>query len=167
MELFLLRHAQAETQGDAWKGADKNRPLSKKGERKMRRVAVAYRHLGLTFDLILSSPYVRARRTAEIVAAKTRHAGKIRFSQHLTVGGNARALVNEIAGEHRDCAKVLLVGHEPALGRLISVLLSGKQSLVVTMKKGAICALSIRTLRYGHCATLEWLMSPAEVLNSK
>ncbi len=49
-------------------GSDSERPLTDKGRKKMRQIAKALRHLGVEFDLILSSPYVRACETAEILA---------------------------------------------------------------------------------------------------
>jgi phosphohistidine phosphatase len=166
MELYLLRHAPAEIQGDTWKGTDKNRPLSRKGVKKMRKMVAAMKHLHLTFDLILTSPYRRARETAELAAKKIRHPHAVRVSKHLKVGGNSRMLIREIVTGYGHCERVLLVGHEPGLSRLISVLLSGKQSLVITMKKGGICKLTTPGLRYGRCASLEWLIGPAELLDA-
>ena len=55
---------------------------------------------------------------------------------------------------------MLLVGHEPDLGRLISVLVTGKRGLAVAVKKGGLCKLEIGTLQYGRCATLQWLVPP-------
>jgi phosphohistidine phosphatase len=164
MELYLLRHAPAEIQDETWKGPDRKRPLSRKGTKKMRKIAGAMKRLQLTFDLILTSPYVRARETAELAARKIRHSGKVKTSQHLRVGGNSQLLIKEIVTRYAHCERVLVVGHEPGLSRLISLLLSGKQSLVIAMKKGSMCKLSAAKLRYGRCANLEWLISPAEIL---
>ena len=74
-------------------------------------------------------------------------------------------LIREIVTGYGRCDRVLLVGHEPGLSRLISVLLSGKQSLAITMKKGGICKLVMPGLRYGRCASLEWLVNPAGLLD--
>jgi phosphohistidine phosphatase len=59
---------------------------------------------------------------------------------------------------------LLLVGHEPDLSNLISWLLSGDISLSIIMKKGGLCCLSVDELVAGKCATLEWLMSPAQMV---
>ena len=164
MELYFLRHAPAEIQGETWTGSDADRPLSQKGVRKMKKIALAMKRMDLSFDLILSSPFVRARDTAAIAAKRLRHKDGITISRHLKVAGNARALIREIATEHASCRSVLLVGHEPALSRLISVLLTGRAVPVVTMKKGALCKLSAPRIQYGRCATLDWLIGPAEIL---
>jgi phosphohistidine phosphatase SixA len=55
---------------------------------------------------------------------------------------------------------VLLVGHEPYLSGLISLLCTGGPDLALTMKKGGLCRLGVEVLSCGQCATLEWLLSP-------
>jgi phosphohistidine phosphatase SixA len=71
MNLFLLRHAIAVEPGALSGASDAARPLSPEGKEKMRKIARGMKALDLSFDLILSSPYVRARETAEIVAASS------------------------------------------------------------------------------------------------
>ena len=58
---------------------------------------------------------------------------------------------------------VLLVGHEPYLSGLISLLVSGNASFAVVMKKGGLCKLSTESLQPGRCATLEWLLTPKQM----
>ncbi|MCL5021093.1 MAG: hypothetical protein M1339_05410, partial [Bacteroidetes bacterium] len=60
--------------------------------------------------------------------------------------------------------EILLVGHEPLLAGLISVLISGRHDVSVRLKKGALCKLSADRLHFGKCATLEWLMGPSEFI---
>ena len=69
MDLYLLRHGIAVEPGSPGYAKDADRPLTPEGERKLGQIAEAMEALELSFDLILSSPYVRARQTAEIVAA--------------------------------------------------------------------------------------------------
>jgi phosphohistidine phosphatase SixA len=57
-----------------------------------------------------------------------------------------------------------LVGHEPSLSSLVSLLVSGDPGLGVSLKKGGVCKLSVEQLRNGRCATLEWLLSPAQLV---
>ena len=68
MKLYILRHGIAVEPGTPGYETDADRPLTSEGERKMRQIAGAMEALELSFDLILSSPYLRARQTAEIVA---------------------------------------------------------------------------------------------------
>ena len=68
MKLSLLRHGIAVEPGTPGYEDDSARPLTAKGERRMRRIAEGMATLGLSYDLLLSSPYLRARQTAEFVA---------------------------------------------------------------------------------------------------
>ena len=67
MNIFVLRHAIA-VEREEWNGDDAERPLTPEGEAQQRQVCIAMKRLALKFDLVLSSPYERAKRTAEIVA---------------------------------------------------------------------------------------------------
>jgi len=160
MELFILRHAIAVPHGTKGYEHDGERPLTPEGERKMKQIAEALRALDLSFDLILSSPLTRARQTAEIVAGVFDAKSKLKFSGHLAVGGDPRALVAEVTQNYDSFERVMLVGHEPYLSELIAVLLSGDSTLSITMKKGGLCKLAVDALHYGRCATLEWLLTP-------
>ena len=68
MNLYIIRHAIAVDEGTPEYEDDSQRPLTDKGKKKMRQIAKGLRALGVEFDLILSSPYVRAKETAEILA---------------------------------------------------------------------------------------------------
>ena len=161
MNLFLLRHAIAVEPGSLAGDSDAERPLSPEGKKKMRKIALGMKSLDLSFDLILSSPYLRARETAEIVAHEF---GSVpEFTPRLAVGGDPASLVAEVAARTKDMADVLLVGHEPQLSKLISYLLAGNSGLSVTMKKGGLCKLDVPRLRYARSATLEWLLTPSQL----
>lgn len=162
MELYILRHAIAEERSPSLPGGDSQRRLSREGIRKMRREARGMKALKLKFDLILSSPYLRAKQTAEIVT-KTFHNDKIlKLTPLLAPDGNPRDLIEELKRSHPGCKYVLIVGHEPYLSSLISLLLSGQTDLSITLKKGGLCALTVGKLHYGRCATLEWLLTPGQ-----
>jgi phosphohistidine phosphatase len=57
----------------------------------------------------------------------------------------------------------MLVGHEPYLSGLISLLVSGDSDCRIVMKKGGLCKLSVGTLKHGRCAALEWLLTPKQL----
>jgi phosphohistidine phosphatase len=163
MELYILRHAIAGVRSGAFPGGDSQRPLTVDGIEKMRRGARGMRAMELSFDVILSSPYVRAKQTAEIVAAIFELTSKLEFLSALAADGNPKSLVDELKRKYGKRKSILLVGHEPYLSRLISLLISGSTSLPITLKKGGLCKLSIDTLRYGRCASLEWLLTPRQM----
>src|SRR5258706_11485751 len=92
MDLYILRHGLAvEPRTPGYE--DAARPLTPKGERKLQTIAEAMRALDLCFDLILSSPYARARETAEIVAKTFNVLKKLEFTDSLTPNGSAKKLI--------------------------------------------------------------------------
>src|SRR5689334_4921844 len=119
MNLYLLRHglaADLDTQGLT---KDADRPLTSKGERKLWKIAEGMKALELRFDVILSSPYLRARQTAEIIAETLHESRRVEFSETLTPSGNAKKLVELLKELARAQEDVLLVGHEPHLSEFI------------------------------------------------
>jgi len=159
MKIFFLRHAIA-LDRTRWKGADAQRPLTKNGIRKMKKIARGMRRLGITFDWILTSPYRRAYDTAEIVVKEYKAAGQRRVRKALASDGDPKLLVRHLARDFRTRDSVLLVGHEPYLSRLIGILVAGSPEISLELKKGGLCLLTADSLTFGKCAKLEWLLSP-------
>ncbi len=163
MRIYILRHGLAgEADDPAWAGRDNERPLTEKGERKIRKLAKALRRRELIFEQILSSPYVRARQTAEIVAETLGLAEALGVSEHLQPGADHGKLIDELA-ESSQLQNVLLVGHEPHLSQLMSLLISGDlQGVALTLKKGGLGKLRVEgEIQAGRCASLEWLLPPS------
>jgi phosphohistidine phosphatase len=163
MELYLLRHAIAVLRGAPGYDDDSKRPLTPEGERKMRRIARAMQALDVEFDLILSSPFTRARQTAEIVAGVFRAEKKLVLEDSLTVGGDLRELIHRINTAYGTLERILLIGHEPSMSELISVLIAGDTRVSIALRKGGLCKLTTDALRYGQCATLECLLTPKQL----
>ncbi len=156
MEIYILRHGIAVDRGTPGYKKDSDRPLTKEGEEKMHQIADTVLAMGLKFDLILSSPYTRAEQTAQIVADTLDH--EVTFTKSLAPDANALELIAEINDEKPH--SVLLVGHEPDLSRLISVLVCGTSDSSFELKKGGLCKLTAETITFGRCATLNWLITP-------
>jgi phosphohistidine phosphatase len=163
MNLYILRHGIAVDPGSPDYPHDADRPLTPKGERKLQQIAEAMQALELSFDLILSSPYVRARQTAEIIAEDLHDRKKLEFTDCLVPGGNHKNLIDLINGLKPQPENVLLSGHEPLLSSLISLLISGTTRIPIEMKKGGLCKLSVESLRPDACARLEWLLTPKQM----
>jgi phosphohistidine phosphatase len=103
---------------------------------------------------------VRAAQTAEIVAKSLKRRKQMKFTDDLTPGGNPKLLI-QLVNELRPRPKnILLVGHEPYLGKLIALLTAGNTSMEIDLKKGSLCKLETDSLRYGRCATLVSLLAP-------
>jgi phosphohistidine phosphatase len=160
MDLYIVRHAIAVPRGTPGYEDDSQRPLTDKGRRKMEKIVKGLRQFGIELDIILSSPYVRARDTAKILADEFNSKDQIRFTDTLIPPGDFQGLIDEIQ-EKYDVESLALVGHEPMLGHLISWLTSGNQDLQINFKKGGVCYLSADNLYQDHRATLEWLLTPA------
>lgn len=151
---------------ETYSGPDSERPLTEKGTKKMRQIAKKLKKIGISFDVVLSSPFRRAKETAEIVAKEFHCEGALKFSRHMKVGGDPVALIDELKKDYGKSESILLVGHEPYLSGLISTLISGEDNIPIALRKGGICKLSVGSLRYGRCATLEWLMAPSQIISN-
>ncbi len=159
MEIYILRHGIAVDRGTPGYKKDSDRPLTKEGEQKMHQIAEAMLGMGLKFDVILSSPYARAAQTAQIVAKELDE--EVTFTEGMIPEGNALELIAEINDEKPQ--RLLLVGHEPHLSRLISVLVNGNSDAAIELKKGGLCKLTSDKLTFGQCATLNWLLTPKQL----
>jgi phosphohistidine phosphatase len=156
MEIYVLRHGIAVERGTPGYKKDSDRPLTKQGEEKVHQIAQAMLAMELKFDLILSSPFVRAAKTAQIVGLQLDE--EVTYTEFLESDGNVLALISQINDEKPQ--RVLLVGHEPDLSRLISLLTTGATTAAIELKKGGLCKMSTDKLTFGQCATLNWLLTP-------
>ncbi len=165
MILYVVRHAIAELRSPTnTEEQDSQRPLTKQGRKKMRRIARGLADMGVQIDLLFTSPYVRAADTAAILV-KQMDLGKktLVTTENLTPGADPNDLVKEINDRRGAAENVAIVGHEPGLSQFISVLVSGAADLPIVLKKGGVCKLSMDKLLYARCATLEWLLAPAQL----
>lgn len=162
MELYFLRHAIAAERGEVEVAHDSERPLTDDGIERMRKAAQGMKRLGLAFDRVVSSPYLRAKQTAEIVVETLGHKGKLRFHEALTPEASFKdfsRLAREFGAEER----VLVVGHQPTLGTFIAELVCGQGNGAIEMKKGALCL--VEFLPGASHGVLKWLL-PSKLLRS-
>jgi len=161
MKLFILRHGIAVDHGTPGYASDSERPLTPGGRRKTRVIARRLARLGVKPDVILTSPLVRARQTAEIVATELRLKKRLQLCEPLASGGDPRQIVAHMNRCHPEADSVMLVGHEPDLSAFASWLLTGSTSgAPMELKKGGVCVLEANRLKAGRCATLLWLAPP-------
>jgi phosphohistidine phosphatase len=114
---YFLRHGIA-VEPDEWKGRDFDRPLTREGIERMEREARAIADLSLELDAIVTSPLLRARQTAEIVASQLKLRDQIVEDVRLAGGFDARRL-SEILADHDKAEAIMLVGHEPTMSATI------------------------------------------------
>jgi phosphohistidine phosphatase len=151
-ELYLIRHGIAEERGDAWPD-DAKRPLTDEGIARMRKAARGLAELGTTFDVILTSPLVRAKQTAEIVADTFETRPPIIVTEALSPDGAYGALFLELEKQARR-SRIALVGHEPGIGELGARLVGARQPF--EFKKGAVCRIDVDALPPDGAGTLRW-----------
>jgi phosphohistidine phosphatase len=159
MNLYIIRHAIAVEEGTPEYEDDSQRPLTDKGKKKMRQIAKGLRSLSVGFDLILSSPYVRAKETAEILADVFKMKKNVELSENLVPMGDPDLLIAEMNEKYK-VDGIALVGHEPQLTHLIGLLVSENAGVDMTLKKGGVCSLSADDLHHARKATIEWLLTP-------
>ena len=170
MNLYMLRHGIACVPGEDGLPKDlkdAERPLSAKGRQRLWGVTGAMRKLELEFDLVMSSPLLRARQSAQIVTEALDLRRKLVLTDHLAPEGSPDALFEQINDPHRRIKNVLLVGHEPYLSKLIAWLVTGSSAGSIDLRKGGLAKLEVEKLRYARCATLMWLLTPKQMMLMK
>ena len=152
-ELYLLRHAHA---GDpeGWTGDDAARPLSGKGEGQAERLGTFLAGIGFQPDAIVTSPRLRARQTAEIVA---RHLGVTVREDPRLAGAFDGSTVDAILADLGGPTRVVLVGHDPDFSELLGVLAGSSR---LTMKKGAFARVDVVGPVATGAGALRWLVQP-------
>ena len=155
-QLYLIRHGLAEDRGGAWPD-DSKRPLTEQGMSKLRKSARGLARLGVTLDVILTSPLTRTRQTAEIIAAAFDSRPHVVTAESLAPGGTYQALIEDLQKQARR-PKVALVGHEPGIGELASRLTGSRHPMV--FKKGAVCRIDVDALPPNAPGTLRWFATP-------
>jgi phosphohistidine phosphatase len=163
VQLYLVRHGIAEDRSDAWPD-DTKRPLSDDGMSRLRKSARGLERLGVSFDVILTSPLVRTRQTADIVAAELDPHPHIVPIESLAPGGTFQTILADIE-KHGRRGRVALVGHEPGLGELASRLIGSRHP--IEFKKGAFCRIDVDRLPPTAPGDLRWFLTPKILRNLK
>jgi len=158
MKCYLLRHGLA-ADAERWEGADAGRPLTREGKDRMAREAQTIAALSLKLDAIITSPLLRAKQTAEIVASQL--GMTVAEDSRLGIGFDIRAL-RDILAERHDADAILLVGHEPGMSLTIAAAIGGGR---VALKKGALACLEFDDVQSAS-GELLWLVPPKMLARS-
>ncbi len=136
MNLYLVRHAHALPINGGSIRTDEERPLSAKGKRQVRGLADLFRRLEIVPSLMVTSPLIRARQTAEgVLEGLNLERERLRECRPLAPGGESKELakfLRVLAVE-----EVVLVGHEPDLGLHAAWLLGCRGDGIHFAKAGA------------------------------
>jgi len=154
MLVYLFRHGIAEPKRDDQ--PDDERVLTDEGKKKTRRIAEAMARFVDPPQALLTSPKVRARQTAELVGEAMDLSPQV-----LAVLGEQSAEPIAKALEHREESSVMMVGHEPTLSELATLLCLGRiEPGAVQLKKAGCCAID----RQGATGQLLFLTTPKLLL---
>jgi phosphohistidine phosphatase len=155
-ELYLIRHGVAEERGEAWPD-DGKRPLSEEGISRLRKSARGLTGFVSELDVILTSPLVRTRQTAELIAGAFDPRPPIVAVEALAPGGAAAAVIAELEKQARR-TRIALVGHEPGIGELAAKLIGSRHA--IEFKKGAVCRIDLESLSVPTPGALRWFATP-------
>ncbi|NUR56175.1 MAG: phosphohistidine phosphatase SixA [Acidobacteria bacterium] len=156
LELYLVRHGIAEERGEDWPD-DSKRPLTSGGLAKLRKEARGLVALGVAVDQIVTSPLVRTRQTADVLADAFKNKPPIATSDALAPAGTPAAVMQEIA-RHVRKGRIALVGHEPNLGELAAQLIGAKGAF--EFKKGGVCRIDFDVPPPKGVGALHWFVTP-------
>ena len=160
MLLLLMRHAAAARRDAKRYPDDALRPLTQAGRVEQRRVLRRLRKMGCLPALILASPLKRAWQTAGVVrdAFDLPGAARIRCNA-LAASPDLRSIAEAVGTVNADTS-IALVGHEPWIGELASVLLTGSTSgVAIRFAKSGVLGVRVDRLEPG-AGTLEFMLVP-------
>jgi|SRR5579863_1909588 phosphohistidine phosphatase len=138
MNCYFLRHGIA-VDPQAWHGSDDQRPLTPDGEKRMEREARAMADLDLDVDTIVTSPLLRARQTAEIVADRLHVRDGIVEDARVAHAFSAESVVAMLR-ERGGAGSVMFVGHEPSMSATVGRLVGDAR---IELKKGALAGVEL------------------------
>ncbi|HSQ61389.1 MAG TPA: phosphohistidine phosphatase SixA [Acidobacteriota bacterium] len=159
MNLLIVRHAIAVERGDPAYPYDDDRPLTTEGIHKFRLAARGLKEMGVRPDLVVSSPLVRARQTAEILRDTVAPDLELTIEPQLEPGADFDATARVLLALPEQT--IAIVGHEPHVSGFTAYLLAGPRSHAgLLFKKGAAALVTFHGQLQPGNGTLEWLMQP-------
>lgn len=150
MKLYLVRHGESETTG-----SDDERSLSTRGKEDIERLSNFISHLKLQVSHVFQSPKLRAQQTAKILCSQMMTTNGIETKVELEALAPITDIINEFSVLNGD---VMLVGHMPFMGRLVSKLVTGNENKdVVGFKAGSmLCLEKVEDKQWVIC----WMLNP-------
>jgi len=155
-ELYLVRHAIAAERGEDWPDDDK-RPLTERGVSRFKEIVEGLAWLDVAVDEIFSSPLVRAKQTADLLAAGLPGKPAVKILDALSPGHTPTSVLAQLARAARR-RRIILVGHEPDLGELAAHLIGAGRAL--PFKKGGACRIDVESLTSRRAGALTWFVQP-------
>jgi len=140
MRLILIRHARAEERSASRYPDDALRPLTDRGRQEQRIISSALRHMGIQFDILATSPLVRAKETADLLALGMKWKEPVVETSILghafTIDGGLKWL-----GQYPNTMRIACVGHESDLSELAGALIADNEKVWIDFKKSGVLAI--------------------------
>lgn len=156
MEIYLLRHGIAEDPRPGLRDSD--RALTGEGKKKLREVLELAREAGVKPSLLLTSPFRRARETAEIAGEILAPDALVAPCGSLVPGGEMGEAWADIR-THKDADALLIATHEPFAGLFTGYLLN-VPGLSIDVKKGAMIRVDVESFGPQPRGVLKWMLTP-------
>ena len=155
-ELYLVRHAIAADRGEEWPD-DSKRPLTERGIARFKEVVQGLNVLDVAIDEVFTSPLIRAKQTADVLAAGVTGKPAVKLLDALAPGHTAAQVMSQLAKAAKR-RRIALVGHEPDVGELAAHLLGAQRA--VPFKKGGVCRIDVESLTSRRAGSLIWFATP-------
>ncbi|RTL45139.1 MAG: phosphohistidine phosphatase SixA [Candidatus Melainabacteria bacterium] len=159
MKVYLVRHGIAQERLGGAILNDSQRPLTDEGKSEMKQVGHALKRLNVKPDVIVSSPLVRAKQTAEIIRDVLNFEDELKITDTLAPGGSPSSVYKYLK-QFAHVDEIFLVGHEPDIGMLVSNMLWAAADVHFPFKKGAVCRVDVYDLPATSPGVMKWFMTP-------
>lgn len=156
MNLYVVRHADARPLGGAVT-TDAERPLSARGEDDARMMGRVLARIEPQAPLVVCSPLLRARRTAELLAGAYAATARPEVWEDLEPGVRLKGIVSRL--QQVDAAAVVLIGHQPDMGHLLAFLIADVACEIV-LPPAAMASIAFQPSAGAGSARLHWLLTP-------
>lgn len=154
--IYLVRHAIAADLGGPH-ATDESRPLTDEGIRRFRLQVRGLTELEVSIDTVLTSPLLRCRQTAQLLAEGLAGRPSVDVLDALRPGGRISDVLDGL-GAYRHADAVALVGHEPSIGAVAAALIGAQGS--IPFKRGAVCRVDVASLPPRGAGVLAWFLTP-------
>ena len=155
-DIYIVRHAIAAERGDEWPD-DSKRPLTDVGVTRFKEVVNGLVWLEVEIDEIFTSPLVRAKQTAMLLADGLGNKSSVKTLDALSPGHSPRQVMSELSRSAKR-RRIALVGHEPGLGELAAHLVGAPRAL--PFKKGGVCSIAVQGLASRRPGEMVWFIPP-------
>ena len=157
MLLYIVRHAYAGQHGDPRYPNDALRPLTKKGRKEFSRVVKKLGRRRFAPTLVGTSPLVRCRQTADVIAQRLCPPPELIELDSLQPGSDLESLVAWSNEQHLE--ELAWVGHSPDVDRMAAALIAAREGSII-FAKGAVAAIEFDGPVASGAGQLRWLVTP-------